>query len=222
MENPTILSPDPEVEEELKDRNVKLASEEPRFQPIQEKPRNWTADSYGLSAPYRDQKLNRLLKMVKNMHGDQIAAVDDAIKDGRLNLPILTLSKLQSVPYLVNHYVVNAVDWVRKDVNRAKSVNGFPRLLILDLDKLDHAEIAKKPKFERRAIRTERNDAEADNADAKRNDTKIDGWIREARKQGHEKFYLPHQFDRRGRVYHVQTCGHLQHRCTASNVLSRQ
>ena len=78
----------------------------------------------------------------------------------------------------------------------------------MDLQKLDHAEIAKKSKFERRAIYAERREEEADNNEADTNKTKIDGWIKEATKQGDKKFYLPHQFDRRGRVYHVPEFGH--------------
>ena len=74
----------PEVEQAIAERNAELASMEPRFQPIHEKPRPW---GKGFVWTVRVIDLNKMLKMVKNMHGAQIGAVNDAINSGQLDLP---------------------------------------------------------------------------------------------------------------------------------------
>ena len=48
----------------LEERNEELASMEPRFEPMLEKPVPWTKDSFG---PFRSMQLNHMTKMVKNM-----------------------------------------------------------------------------------------------------------------------------------------------------------
>ena len=195
----------PEVEKIIAERNAELASMEPRFEPMLEKPVPWTKDSFG---PFRSMQLNHMTKMVKNMWGAQVEAIERAVENDELKHPMLALTKLQSVPYTVNQYILRAVDWVRSDEDRARQVSGFPNLKRVKLEKLDYKAVAKLPKRERTAIYAERREAEADNRDADSNKTKVDGWIQEALKQGTNRFYLPHVFDRRGRVYHLPDFGH--------------
>ena len=83
--------------------------------------------------------------MVKNSKGDQQKAIQDAKKDGSLNLPMQALSTLQNVPYVINQYVVQAVDWVSQDPERARLVSGFPNIKKTSIEKLDSKEMATKP-----------------------------------------------------------------------------
>ena len=60
------------------------------------------------------------------------------------NLPMQALSTLQNVPYVINQYVVQAVDWVSKDPERARLVSGFPNIKKTSIEKLDSKEMATK------------------------------------------------------------------------------
>ena len=69
--------------------------------------------------------------------------------------------------------------------------------------------MATKPRYDRLDIYQERKEAKADNREV--DSTKIsmvNNWVETAKEYQDEKFYLPHQFDYRGRVYHAPEFGH--------------
>ena len=195
----------PEIQQLITEKNHKLALLEPMLTPMTQKPRDWGLENIG---PYRTPELAQLVQMVKNSKGDQQKAIQDAKKDGSLNLPMQALSTLQNVPYVINQYVVQAVDWVSKDPERARLVSGFPNIKKTSIEKLDSKEMATKTRYDRLDIYQERKEAKADNREVDSNISMVNNWVETAKEYQDAKFYLPHQFDYRGRVYHAPEFGH--------------
>ena len=195
-----------DVQKRIDERNAEFELMEPMLTPMLDKPRAWGRNSTG---PYKNEELNRVVKMVKNMRGDQIAAMQDAKDNGDIDLPMAALSLLGSVPYKMNSYVLNAVDWVSQDPDRARKVEGFPNIKHTPLEKLDSKELATKSRWDRFDILQERKEAKQDNREAQSNKQMVRRWVSTGRLYERDnKFFMPHQFDRRGRVYHAPEFGH--------------
>lgn len=195
-----------DVQKRIDERNAEFALLEPMLTPMLDKPRPWGRENIG---PYRTPELAKLVKMVKNMRGDQVEAIQKSKDSGDLDLPMKALSLLGSVPYVINEYVVQAVDWVAKDADRARTVSGFPNIKHTPLDKLDSEELAARSRWDRIDILSERKEARQDNREAKSNKQMVQNWVKTAQRYAKDqRFYMPHQFDRRGRVYHAPEFGH--------------
>ena len=55
-----------------------------------------------------------MVPMVKRATPDQKQFIREGMEDGRFDNATTALNSLQEVPYTVNEYIVDAVDWVRK------------------------------------------------------------------------------------------------------------
>lgn len=187
-----------------------LDAQSPQFGPMFKKPFPWDADSLG---PYEDVSLARLVPPVKHMGEAQEQAVWAAIKDGTMDDALEALNTLQEVPYAVNDYVVGAVEWVYKN-KLAHRVNSFPAIEktpeIPDLPKPVFRKLPKDEQldFGREQLAVRKGNLEVDsNILGIHRNLKEAANVQDAVANGHVGFYLPHQWDYRGRVYHTSEFG---------------
>jgi DNA-directed RNA polymerase len=202
----------PEAEQELEETNELLDGLAPMFPPMLTKPNRWGEDAYG---PYKDPALAKLVPLVKHMGPDQKAAIKAAIADGSLADCLEAINLLQEVPYEVNRTVVDAVAWVLDD-KRHEQLASFPTLTkIPNLKLLSRESFDKLPEKEKAVYETfatyvkDRTDILKSNREAVANRLNIKRHVAEARDlMAFLLFFLPHQFDTRGRVYHTSDFGH--------------
>ena len=199
-----------EAEEELASLNEFLDGLAPQFGPMYLTPYPWDRDSLG---PYHDVSLARLVPIVKHMGPAQEKAVHEAIAAGQMDGPIEALNVLQETPLTANQFVVEAVKWAREKVVESGGtlkIKSFPNLMkVQELPNLKTAEWDKLTRDEQMTYGHEQ-------LAARKTNREVDGnhlHIRRALKEAEESieadcFYLPHQFDFRGRIYHTSEFGH--------------
>lgn len=187
-----------------------LDKQSPQFGPMFKKPYAWDADSLG---PYDQLSLATLVPPVKHMGEEQEKAVWAAIKNGSMDDALEALNTLQEVPYAVNDYVVGAVEWVYRH-NLAHKVNSFPAIeKTPEIPNLPKSVFRTLPKdeqmdFGREQLAVKKANLEVDSniLGIKRNLTEAAN-VQNAVADGVHGFYLPHQWDYRGRVYHTSEFG---------------
>jgi len=199
---------------ELDKKNNFLDGLSPRFGPMFNVPWAWDADSLG---PYDDVSLAKQVPIVKNMGKEQEEAVQKALEEGTMDRAVEALNILQEVPYSVNGFIVEAVAYARDKVladDGDTEVTSFPNLVTLPtVKRLSPEALAKKTSgekadFNRKMISTAKSNREVD-----ANKMQVKRMIEEAElilneEHGVDCFYLPHQFDFRGRIYHTSEFGH--------------
>lgn len=187
-----------------------LDQQSPQFGPMFNKPYPWGADSLG---PYDNVSLAHLVPPVKHMGKPQEEEVWAAIKNGSMDDALEALNTLQEVPYAVNDYIVDAVRWVY-DNKLAHKVNSFPALeKTPEIPNLPKAVFRTLPKEEQMdfgreqlAVKKANREVDANILGIKRNLAEAEN-VQKAVAEGVTGFYLPHQWDYRGRVYHTSEFG---------------
>ena len=199
----------PEIQKRIEERNAVLETRTPLLGPMPEPPLPWAGDNTG---PYTDTELYRMVKLVRNMGEDQAVAVKQAKRDGSMSMPIEAVDVLSSVPYEINRYVFEAFQWVKDDEKRAASVNDFPHVEWMPVKKVPQAELDAMSRRDRADVKREIKQIENDNAERLANKERLNQWEQSAQLQLEENargmFWMPHNFDSRGRVYHVGDFGH--------------
>ena len=188
-----------------------LDQQTPQFGPMFNEPYPWGPDSSG---PYDNLALAKLVPPVKHMGPDQEKAVWDAIRNGQMQEALDALNSLQEVPYTLNEYVVEAVRWITEN-NHGLLVDSFPTLeKTPELKNRKPAQWRRMTKDEQMDFRREQlavskgnREVDANMLGIKRNLDEADN-ILNAKADGVDGFYLPHQWDSRGRVYHTSEFGH--------------
>ena len=144
------------------------------------------------------------------MSPDQKAKVDELRRNDEMLRVEEALNFIQSVPLTINQYVVDAVDWVKDDKERAAKLAKFPNLKESPpVDRIAAEDFQKLPKIEQIQYAREFHEVAQDNTEAGTNLVVVEKRVAQARKLSEvERFWLPHNFDYRGRVYHIPDFGH--------------
>lgn len=203
----------PGTAEKIEEMNKFLDGQSPQFGPMFNKPYPWGKDSLG---PYDDLSLATLVPPVKHMGKEQEDAVRQAMDDGSLDNALEALNTIQETAYEVNKYVYVAVKWVwHKKLGH--KVSSFPNLRktdeIADLAKAEYRKLSREAQmnFKAEQLATEKHNLEVDanNLSIKRSLGEAKNILVTKKKYPEvDRFYLPHQWDSRSRVYHTAEFGH--------------
>ena len=202
---------DKKLEQELSDSDYLS----PYFSPVIHKPRPWNADQIG---PYLSPSLNFVVGAIKHASPEQKEIVKQAMRDGSMDDALKALNTLQEVPYDVNMFVVDAIDWVRKR-GLGRQIKKYPNTRDVDVPKFEEGQKLydhvggdwnKLSHKEQIGFMRDQTKARASNRQARANRSKVRRNLKEARQLAAQNtpFYMPHVWDRRGRVYHVCDFGH--------------
>lgn len=174
----------------------------PIFKPMLTEPKPWTSFDSGC---YHDDKLASLVPMVRRVSAKQKELIVSAFQTESMARITRALNAIQSTPFKINTVVLKEVQnaWDRGDV-----ISKFPRKAKLrvpgktenwlDLDAKQRKHV-KKTK-EKIILRNRAFDADLVNMTTDLN------LAEELSK--HDKFFLPHNLDFRGRVYPIPTFNH--------------
>lgn len=174
----------------------------PVFKPMLSEPKPWTSFHSGC---YHDPKLASLVPLVRRANKQQKELIDAAFKSGSMVRITRALNAVQSTPFAINKPVLEQViaAWERGDV-----IGKFPRKAKLKVpgktknwDELDAKQRKHVKKTKEKIILRNR----AFDADVVNMATDLN-LATELSK--HDKFYLPHNLDFRGRLYPVPTFNH--------------
>ena len=207
-----VLTLTDDAAKKLEEHNEYLDGLTSLFSPMTAPPIDWPS----VMSPYLDPRTSFLVPMVKKMWSpEQKADIQNAIDNGSMDDCIEALNLIQNVPYEINEYIVQAVRWTagypaegdgEREAMRAK-VGKFP-----NLKKVGEEE---KPENWDDLSRKEKAEWHRANDKAKRLNSEVNGLLRVMSNtladckdlRGHS-FWMPHQFDKRGRIYHTSTFGH--------------
>jgi len=199
-----------EAEENLLAELDYLSQQSTLHAPIFDVPNDWGSNSIG---PYNTTSLNYLTPIVKNMGPEQEEAIEKAMLKGDLDDAMAALNTLQSVPYEVNEYVYEALLWAKNVVIKSKGsikIEGFPNVTKVDVPKIDD-EYEQLDNQEKAEWQTDRNDCRKHNREVGPNRMALNRRLDEAKNLINngvtKQFYLPHNWDTRGRVYHLADFG---------------
>lgn len=174
----------------------------PIFKPMLTEPKPWTSFHSGC---YHDTKLSSLVPMVRRVSPKQKEMIEAAFKSGSMDRITRALNAVQSTPFAINKPVLEQVKlaWERGDV-----VSKFPRKSKLRVpgktknwDELDSKQRKHVKKTKEKIILRNR----ALDADLVNMTTDLNIADELAK---HERFYLPHNLDFRGRIYPIPTFNH--------------
>ena len=174
----------------------------PIFKPMLTEPKPWTSFHSGC---YHDTKLASLVPMVRRVSPKQKEMIEAAFRSGSMDRITRALNAVQSTPFAINKPVLEQVKlaWERGDI-----VSKFPRKSKLRVpgktknwDELDSKQRkhVKKTK-EKIILRNRALDADLVNMTT---DLNIADDLAK-----HDRFYLPHNLDFRGRIYPIPTFNH--------------
>lgn len=174
----------------------------PIFRPMLAEPKPWTSFHSGC---YHDPKLSSLVPLVRGAKPKQREMIEAAFKSEAMQRITRALNAIQSTPFAINQPVLEQVinAWERGDI-----ISKFPRKAKLKVpgktknwDELDakQRKHVKKTK-EKIILRNRAFDADVVNMAS---DLNLAKELAE-----HEKFYLPHNLDFRGRIYPIPTFNH--------------
>tara|TARA_Y100000287_G_scaffold185794_1_gene190082 strand:- start:803 stop:3298 length:2496 start_codon:yes stop_codon:yes gene_type:complete len=174
----------------------------PIFKPMLVEPKPWTSFDSGC---YHDTKLASLVPLVRRVSKKQRELVEGAFKSGAMSRITRALNAIQSTPFAINELVLEEVvhAWERGDI-----ISKFPRKAKLKVpgkttnwSELDAKQRKHVKKTKEKIILRNR----AFDADVVNMTTDLNLAVELAK---HEKFYLPHNLDFRGRVYPIPTFNH--------------
>ena len=181
--------------------------------PMFNKPADWGIHSAG---PYDNLTLSNLTPVVKHMGPDQEKAIHKGMMDGSLNEALKALNLIQSVPYAVNAHVVEAVEWTAKEIIKSEGrlkVESFPPLTKVPVIEATKEELDAMEPDEKSHYYDDLTDCKKHNRSVGPNRLGLKRRLNEAKNilaqaELTDRFYLPHQWDSRGRVYHTPEFGH--------------
>lgn len=184
----------------------------PMFSVMEIEPRSWYGNDI---APYYSASLSKRVPFVRAARADQAADIQARMTDGRLNKVVDAVDTISRVPLVINDYTFNALKWVlgmglpheqnpkklpRHDIDNKVEVP--ERLSKKDFASLTHAQ---RTKFDKR-----RDKIQAKKDEIKVNHKQLGSLVKEVQQlvDDDQIFFLPHNLDARGRVYHVPDFGH--------------
>lgn len=203
-----------EVLDQIEKDNNYIGDIRTAFAPMWREPLPWNINSIG---PYRTERIAARVPLVRGASLDQKIYLETARKTGDINGLLHALNVLQEVPYRINDYVLEAVQWIEnnnvgngpgrlKQRDKAGKLKKFPVLVqppvMPDLSAEEKAELPPRELrnhyrkfFATRKLRTQ----------VKRNQGEVQRYLKQAERlqEVDAPFYLPHNMDFRGRVYCV-------------------
>jgi DNA-directed RNA polymerase len=174
--------------------------------PMIHPPRDWNADNVG---PYLSTELQVYVKAVRNMSPDQEAEVAELKRNDQLDHLFEALNFIQSTPYTINTFILDALDWLYDERSKADVLKKFPDLIKAKRkERLPTADFKALSKEAQMDFSREYNFVTQYNSAVNANDACLNKRKGLARKlTAVERFWLPHNFDYRGRVYHIPDFG---------------
>jgi len=194
------------AEQKMREDNLRIERLSSWYGPMTTEPNPWPS----VNGPYLDPRLwNGMVPMVKKMWSpEQTAAINSGIDNGTLEGCIHALNSLQEVPLELNRYIVDALEWVVAE-DKSSLIEGFPSLTYDDPPaRVDEEEWKALSREERADWYEKRKDAWEDKLEAIGNLAGLDNNTVDAKDLASMQFWLPHQFDTRGRIYHTSNFGH--------------
>ena len=159
--------------------------------------------------PYMDANTTYQVPMVKKVwNPDHQKAIDEAVSKGTMDGCLRAINRIQVTPYTINEWVLDAVKWVKAE-KPDSDLEKFPALDYIPVpEKIDPDEFKKLSKDQQIAHGQSITDARKANLEVVASLKVVGTSLDEAGKLVGECFFLPHQFDKRGRVYHTSNFGH--------------
>ena len=203
-----------EVLDQIEKDNNYIGDIRTAFAPMWKKPLPWNINSIG---PYRIERIAARVPMVRDASPDQKVYLEAARKTGDMDGLLHALNVLQEVPYRINSYVLEAVQWIDnnnvgngpgklKQREKSGKLKKFPVLVkppvMKDLSAEEKAVLSPhelrnhyRKFFATRKLRTQ----------VERNQGTVNKYLKQAERlqKVDAPFYLPHNMDFRGRVYCV-------------------
>lgn len=174
----------------------------PCFRPMLAKPKAWEDFETGA---YHDPRVSSLVPLVRKASKNQQKLIQSRLASGNLDRVLKALNLIQETPFMINKRVLDVV--IQSYDDKAK-ITKFPKATKLKVEKktsnwdeLDYEE-RKHIKKQREAVILQNRAVDADMVNF-RADIEI---AKELSK--HDKFYLPHNLDFRGRVYPIPSFNH--------------
>lgn len=194
-----------EIQDQIDAKNLKLDWHAPAYRPMVVRPNDWTANAehYG---PYMDYETAVNTPLVKNCLPLQKARLTEQLKHGYMQECLDALNTLQRVPYKINTFTFEALEWVVDSLLDEPLVQHgkFPPLSAVDVpDETDDNKTGPEAQkrwrkiIRQKLVESSMVQVKADMAEAKSLMDRPD-----------RPFWQPHHFDTRGRVYHVAAFGH--------------
>jgi DNA-directed RNA polymerase len=191
----------PEIKNLIDDNNLRLDLLAPAFRPMVVLPNDWgyKQNTFG---PYEDFDTAVRCPLVKNAKRAQKKRIGKAMRDGSMQECLDAINTLQRVPYRINEYTLDALKWVRGDLmDEPLRSSKFPPLTPIDVPEQTEENKSGKEaqKRWRKVMRQKLVEA---------SHIQLETDLQEADSLVGRPFWLPHNLDTRGRVYHVPAFGH--------------
>jgi len=213
-----------EVLKAIEERNEKhFDLQSPMFSANPVQPNEWYPheDGWSRSGPYDDAMLNFRTHFVRHMSDEQKADVEERIENGKMDKILEAVHHIQNTPYNINEYVLRAVQWVDEG-RKGGDLKSWPNIEQVPVEtKLTDDVWAAMSPDERSQWTQDKNDKVEANAAARGNTTMLHRYtaapnpkdsaapVGEAEKLLDDgDFYMPHNCDSRGRIYHINDFGH--------------
>ena len=174
----------------------------PIFKPMLQKPKEWTDFSSGA---YHDTKLASLVPLVRMAPHEQKQRIDMRTKSGKMDRVYASINAIQNTELAINKTVYEQVKaaWHRGDI-----IKKFPRMKKVKLpnkvknwEELDTKQ-RKKVKKIKESIVLRNRAIDADIVNFTCDLQTAEDLLK------HDKFYQPHNLDKRGRIYPIPTFNH--------------
>ena len=200
-----ILSLTDEASVSLRIANETLDGLSSRFGPMTSPPIQYPTTI----GPYLDVRTAFQVPMVKKVwNPEHQKAIDTAVASGQMDGPLRAINRIMVTPLTVNEWVLDAVKWVKEEKS-GMELEKFPVLDELPVpERKNSASFNKLSKDEQIAYAQSIKEAKKSNLEARASLRVVGGSITDAEELVGMTFYLPHQFDKRGRIYHTSNFGH--------------
>ena len=192
-----------EFSEVLADADFEESWSHPILMPTITEPRGWSDTDSGC---YIDPAMAKFTPLVRKSNPKQRAMIRKAIKDDEFNDVFDAINAIQRTPYVINEYVLEAVRW---SWDEGKSLGDkFPSKCKRDAVEFpdDYADLPDKEKKRYRLMASETvafNRKVDSDITVMKSDLAVADTMSE-----YECFWLPHNFDWRGRVYPIPNFNH--------------
>jgi len=203
----TFIGLTKQADEELNDSDFTASWQAPMFSPMIVEPQPWTSQYTGC---YLDESLAAQVPLVKGAGRQQRLMIDEALDNGRLQKKLDALNAIQSTPYVLNDYVHEALKWAWCAKRLVKDMPMAEKLPSLEKpDNWDEMtpEQTKGWRIDARNIVKKNREITSSRLVMKQD------LMTAASLQQWTKFYLPHNWDFRGRVYPIPSFSHHRHDC---------
>jgi DNA-directed RNA polymerase len=169
----------------------------PVFKPMVTPPKPWTAFDNG---GYLSHEMNQRVNLVRSFDEDNIKLIKKAIKDGSMDLCLEAVNTIQETAWAINTPLLDLVKWAW---TTNQPITGFPSSKHLpkptqppDWEELNDSQ-RKAWRIKATQVATRNRGIDGDRVTMLQDLSVAQSLV------GHERFYLPHSLDFRGRVYPV-------------------